>query len=58
MSHLARLVATLGRFRSSAIELAGLVLVACGVEQIYPPAAFVLAGAALVFFAQGMERHE
>jgi len=58
MSLLTRLASLLARFRSSAPEVAGLILVAAGVEQIYPPAALVFAGAALIFIAQGMERHE
>lgn len=56
MRPLVRLALALGRFRSSVMELAGLALVGAGVEQIYPPAALVFAGAALIFIAQGMER--
>lgn len=58
MSLLKRLASMLARFRSSATETAGLVVVATGVEQIYPPAAFVFAGLALLFIAQGLERRE
>jgi len=38
------------------MEVVGLSLVTAGVHEAYPPAAFVFAGAALVFLAQGMER--
>jgi len=56
-----RLRQILGRtqgLRPAALELAGGLLVAGGLYQIYEPAAFVFAGAALVFIAQGMERGE
>lgn len=56
MSPFVRLALALERFRSSAIELTGLVLVWAGIDQIYAPAALVFAGAALVFIAQGLER--
>ena len=44
--------------RPAALELAGGLLVTSGLYQVYEPAAFVFAGAALVFVAQGMERRE
>lgn len=53
---MARLLRALGRARVSVVEVAGGSLVAVGVYQVYPPAAFIFAGAALVFIAQGMER--
>lgn len=39
-------------------ELTGAAFVASGVYEIYPPAALIFAGTALVFIAQGMERGE
>ncbi len=44
--------------RALAVEGAGLALVTTGLHQIFEPAAFVFAGAALVFIAQGMERRQ
>lgn len=58
MSPFVRLALALDRFRSSAIELAGLVLVWAGIDQMYTPASLVFAGAALVFIAQGLERRK
>jgi len=58
MGLLVRLASKLSRLRSSAIELMGLLLIAVGFEHIYPPAAFIFAGAAMVFIAQGAERDE
>lgn len=42
----------------TAAELAGLSLATAGLHQVYPPAALIFAGAALVFVAQGMEHGE
>ena len=42
----------------TAAELAGLSIVTAGLHQVYAPAGLIFAGAALVFIAQGMERHE
>lgn len=39
-------------------EIAGLALIAAGLYQVYSPAAFIFAGAALILIAQGMEPHE
>lgn len=36
-------------------EVTGFALVTAGLHQVYEPAAFVFAGAALIFLAQGME---
>ena len=36
------------------VELTGAAFAASGVNEIYPPAALIFAGAALVFIAQGM----
>lgn len=42
--------------RPKLMEVVGLSLVTAGVHEAYPPAAFIFAGVALVFIAQGMER--
>lgn len=42
--------------RPLAVEGAGLALVTAGLHQMYEPAAFIFAGTALVFIAQGLER--
>lgn len=39
-------------------EIAGLGLIATGIWQVSEPAAFVVAGAALVLIAQGLERRQ
>lgn len=39
-------------------ETAGFAVIAAGLREIYPPAALIFAGAALVFLAQGMGRRE
>lgn len=41
-----------------AAETLGFGLAAIGLYQVYPPAALIFAGAALVFIAQGLERDE
>lgn len=41
-----------------AAETVGFGLVTVGLHQVYEPAAFIFAGAALVVLAQGMERDE
>jgi len=38
-----------------AVELAGMAAIVYGVHLVYDPAAFVLAGVAIVFWAQGRE---
>lgn len=53
--HLTRMAKLL---RSAVIEVTGLWLLTTGVHQVYEPAAFIFAGAALVVLAQGMERDE
>lgn len=58
MKRLRRLLLDVVSHRSSALELAGVGLIAVGVSDIYLPAGIVFAGAALVFIAQGMERDE
>lgn len=58
MGHLLRVLTFALQCRVIAIEVVGLTLVAAGLEQIYPPAALIFTGAAVVFVAQGMERHE
>ncbi|MBI2764847.1 MAG: hypothetical protein HYX53_02920 [Chloroflexi bacterium] len=55
MKRLRRLFLPVAAHRSNAVELAGLVLIAIGVGDIYLPAGLVFVGAALVFVAQGME---
>ena len=37
-------------------ELLGLALIAGGLFEVHPPTAFIFAGTAFVFIAQGMER--
>ena len=58
MKRLRQLLRRVISFRSNAAELIGLGLIATGVGDIYLPAGLVFVGAALVFLAQGMERHE
>lgn len=58
MQRLHRFLQGLVSIRSHAAELVGFGLVAIGVHEIYPPAALIFAGAALVFVAQGLERRE
>jgi hypothetical protein len=53
-----RLIRALTRARGTLVEVAGCASMAVGVHEIYPPAALIFAGAALVFIAQGMEPHE
>lgn len=48
----------IARFAAAALEVVGFSGVAVGVHQVYPPAALIFAGAALVFIAQGTERRE
>lgn len=55
---MARWLQALHRFRAALLESAGLFSIAAGVYQVNTPAAFIFAGAALVFIAQGMERDE
>lgn len=52
-----RFLGSLGR-RSTVFEVLGLSLLAVGLHEVYPPAALIFAGAALIFIAQGMERGE
>lgn len=50
------IAASLARLRggvNDALALAGLVLIAAGVEMIYRPAAFIVSGALLLLFAIG-----
>lgn len=58
MGPLLRILSHALHFRVVAVEVVGLTLIAIGLEQLYPPAAFIITGAAVVFIAQGMERHE
>jgi hypothetical protein len=58
MSHIIRWLRWPLAGRALAVEGAGLTLVTAGLYQMYEPAAFVFAGAAVVFIAQGMERDE
>jgi hypothetical protein len=58
MSHIHRWLRWPLARRALAVEGAGLTLVATGLQQMYEPAAFVFAGVALVFIAQGLEHSE
>ena len=58
MRRLARQVCSIQRPPALLLEKAGLGLVAFGLNQVYVPASLIFAGAALVFIAKGMERHE
>lgn len=58
MSHIHRWLRWPLAGRALAVEGAGLTLVATGLHQMYEPAAFVFAGVALVFIAQGLEHGE
>lgn len=58
MSHIRRWLRWPLARRALAVEGAGLALATAGLHQMYEPAAFVFAGAALVFIAQGLERRE
>lgn len=53
-----RLIRALIRAQGTLVEVAGCAFMAAGVHEIYPPAALIFAGAALVFIAQGLERGE
>lgn len=57
MSHIRRWLRWPLADRALAVEGAGLTLVTAGLYQMYEPAAFVFAGVALVFIAQGVERN-
>lgn len=46
----------IGRVLGICLEVMGLGSIAAGLHQVYPPAAFIFVGVALVFIAQGMER--
>lgn len=58
MRPIRRLILLHSAKRSSAADLVVLGLVAAGLHQICEPAALMFVGSALVFIAQGMERHE
>lgn len=42
--------------RPTSLEATGIGLVTGGIHELCQPASFILAGAALVFVAQGLER--
>lgn len=58
MSHIRRWLRWPLVGRALAVEGAGFVLVTAGLHQMYEPVAFVFAGVALVFIAQGLERRQ
>lgn len=43
------------RARGTLLELPGVALVSAGRHRVHPPAAIIIAGAALAFMAQGLE---
>lgn len=52
---LTRALARLRDWRAPALELTGFALLAGGAALVFPPAGLLVAGAALVLIAQGVE---